>query len=124
MGLYFSLFYFPQDCAETDDISYRSAIFAEECTQTMKEKINNDTDRIFLFRDPLLEDSESLWHDKGKARISRTRDEVDPEFTSAMERMVAKVKDILDDPKTKPLVESAEDLEDRLQVLCGRGRVE
>ena len=74
-----------------------------------------DVDRFFFFADPLV-DMPRKCRTKGEERVNYTRDEVCTDFIDAMQRLVTKVKDILDDPKTNPLVERAQDLEVRLQV--------
>ena len=81
----------------------------------MIKLVKNDVDRLFLFVDPLADVPKKCQH-SGKARTRYTLDEVNPEFAATMQRLVTKVKDILDDPKTNPLVENAQDLEARLQV--------
>lgn len=68
---------------------------------TMSGLTRNDVDRLFLFEGLGL----------GPWGLIPTR-----EFSDTMHLLVRKVKDILNDPKTDPLVEHARDLEDRLQV--------
>ena len=79
------------------------------------DMVKNDVDRVFAFVDPLEFVPTEAKH-SGEERIRYTRDEVNSDFIATMQRLVTKVKDILNDPTTDPLVGSANELEKRLEV--------
>ena len=80
-----------------------------------RDMVRHDVDRLFLFRHPMSGMSKKAAH-SGHEMTRYTRDEVNPDFIATMQRLVTKVKDILNDPKTDPLVGSANELEKRLEV--------
>ena len=87
---------------------------------------NLDVDRIFLFRDPVegvdLDPQRVDPPVRANSKPSPKRtayhlDELNPAFTTAVIRLVTKVKDILDGAKMTPLVENCSNLELKMQVL-------
>ena len=85
----------------------------DECPPAMKGMINKDIDRLFLFVDPLELEPKPLKQE----RVNYTYpDQISPDFVATLQRLITSVKDILNDPKTDPLVENAKDLQATVEV--------
>ena len=79
----------------------------------MLDLINSECDRIFTFEDPLEDIDVPNKHTKGAVCYTYP-DEICPEFTATLQRLIISVKDILN--ASSPLVEDAKKLANILQV--------